>query len=265
MTSDSPSSSSKVSLPRDLWFKLSEEDRKLIIGYNKMIHAPSSTTPKKVQTHALDIDPEPDPDPSQEAVSKNASLGATSKHQDESDPVTQFINQAMTTDINHPASDLTSVLSNAKSKTSKKVSLKANMHKQEGHILHYLSSRKSTLPGNQLVERGANGGLAGSDMRILSKTGRHISIMGTSKEGNGPWRLISTPKGEFLEKIRRIKIFYAQFIFICAVFNYNPAFPTKSANLGLTMHISLASSRDQANYHAHATILMRTSPRSNHE
>ena len=65
-----------------------------------------------------------------------------------------------------------------------------------------------------------------------------------SKEGNGPWRLISTPKSEFLEKIHRIKIFYAQFIFICAVFNYNPAFPTKSANLGLTMHISLASSRD---------------------
>ena len=86
-----------------------------------------------------------------------------------------------------------------------------------------------------------------------------------SKEGNGPWRLISTPKSEFLEKIRRIKIFYAQFIFICAVFNYNPAFPTKSANLGLTMHISLASSRDRADYHAHATILMRTSPRSNHE
>ena len=84
----------------------------------------------------------------------------------------------MTTDINHPASDLTSVLSNAKSKTSKKVSLKANMHKQEGHILRYLSSRKSTLPGNQLVDRGANGGLAGSDMRILSKTGCRISIMG---------------------------------------------------------------------------------------
>ena len=87
----------------------------------------------------------------------------------------------------------------------------------------------------------------------------------SSKEGNGPWRLISTPKSEFLEKIHRIKIFYAQFIFICAVFNYNPAFPTKSANLGRTMHISLASSRDRADYHAHATILMRTSPRSNHE
>ena len=87
----------------------------------------------------------------------------------------------------------------------------------------------------------------------------------TSKGGNGPWRLISTPKSEFLEKIRRIKFFYAQFIFICAVFNYNPAFQPKSANLGLTMHISLASSRDRADYHAHATISMRTSPRSNHE
>ena len=94
---------------------------------------------------------------------------------------------------------------------------------------------------------------------------REEELYSSSKEGNGPRRLISTPKSEFLEKIRRIKIFYAQFIFICAVFNYNPAFPTKSANLGLTMHISLASSRDRADYHAHATILMRTSPRSNHE
>ena len=177
VTSESPSSSSKVSLSRDLWFKLSEEDRKLIIEYNKMIQAPSSTTPRKVQTHALDIDPEPDPDPNQVA-SDDDSPGAVPEHPDDSDPVTQFINQAMTTDINHPATDLTSVLSNAKSKTSKKVTFKANMHKQEGHILHYLSSRKSTLPGNQLVDRGANGGLAGSDMRILSKTGRHITIVG---------------------------------------------------------------------------------------
>ena len=176
-TSESPSSSSKVSLPRDLWFKLSEEDRKLIIEYNKMIQAPTSTTPRKVQTHALDIDPEPDPDPNQVA-SDDDSPGVVPEHPDDSDPVTQFINQAMTTDINHPATDLTSVLSNAKSKTSKKVTFKANMHKQAGHVPGYLFSRKSTLPGNQLIDRGANGGLAGSDMRILSKTGRHITIVG---------------------------------------------------------------------------------------
>ena len=176
-TSESPSSSSKVSLPRDLWFKLSEEDRKLIIEYNKMIQAPSSTTPRTVQTHALDIDPEPDPDPNQ-VVSDDNSPGVVTEHSDDSDPVTQFINQAMTTDINHPATDLTSVLSNAKSKTSKKVTFKANMHKQAGHVPRYLFSRKSTLPGNQLIDRGANGGLAGSDMRILSKTGRHITIVG---------------------------------------------------------------------------------------
>ena len=106
VTSESPSSLSKVSLPRDLWFKLSEEDRKLIIEYNKMIQAPSSTTPRKVQTHALDIDPEPDPDPNQVASDDN-SPGAVPEHPDDSDPVTQFINQAMTTDINHPATDLT--------------------------------------------------------------------------------------------------------------------------------------------------------------
>ena len=138
-----------------------------------MIHAPSSTTPRKVQTHALDIDPEPDP------ASDDNSPGVASEHQDDSDPVTQFINQAMTTDINHPATDLTSVLSNAKSKTSKKVTFNANMHEQEEHVPRYLYSRKSsTLPGNQLIDCGANGGLAGSDMHILSKTDRHITIVG---------------------------------------------------------------------------------------
>ena len=111
-------------------------------------------------------------------ASDDDSPGVVPEHSDDSDPVTQFINQAMTTDINHPATDLTSVLSNAKSKTSKKVTFKANMHKQAGHVPRYLFSRKSTLPGNQLIDRGANGGLAGSDMRILSKTGRHITIVG---------------------------------------------------------------------------------------
>ena len=39
-------------------------------------------------------------------------------------------------------------------------------------------SRKSTYTGNQLIDCGVNGGLAGADMRILSKTGRNITIVG---------------------------------------------------------------------------------------
>ena len=172
---DDNTASPKASLPRDLWFKLPEDARKMIVEYNKNVQA-STPSPRKVQQHSLDIDPEPDPDPGQDVFDD---LDNPTYPQDDSDPATHLIHQAMTsTDLNHPASDLSNVLSNAASKTSKKVSFKQNEHKQKVHMTQYMFSRKSTYTGNQLIDRGANGGLAGADMRILSKTGRNITIAG---------------------------------------------------------------------------------------
>ena len=178
--SEKSPTSSKISLPRDVWFKLSEEDRQIIVDFNKSVQD-SPTTPRKVQTHSLDIDPEPDPDPDATNIDDT--------HQDapeqdpfdtSSDPVTQFVHQAIaSTDINHPASDLSNILSTSTTKSSPKVKFKSSAdHKQKVHMSRYLFSRKSTFSGNQLIDRGANGGLAGSDMRILAKTGRHITIVG---------------------------------------------------------------------------------------
>ena len=172
---DDNTASPKASLPRDLWFKLPEDARKVIVEYNKNVQAPTPS-PRNVQQHSLDIDPEPDPDPGQDVFDD---LDNLTYPQDDSDPATHLIHQAMTsTDLNHPASDLSNVLSNAASKTSKKVSFKQKEHKQKIHMAQYMFSRKSTYTGNQLIDRGANGGLAGADMRILSKTGRNITTVG---------------------------------------------------------------------------------------
>ena len=125
---DDSTASTKASLPRDLWFKLPEEACKVIVEYNKNVQA-SPTSPRKVQQHSLDIDPEPDPDPGQDAPDDIVHDESTYL-QDDSDPATHLIYQAMTsTDLNHPASDLSNVLSNAASKRSKKVSFKQNEHK----------------------------------------------------------------------------------------------------------------------------------------
>ena len=62
-TKDS-SSLPKISLPRDLWKKFTNNSRQVIIAYNKKsTQNASTTTAWKEQTHTLDIDPEPDPDP----------------------------------------------------------------------------------------------------------------------------------------------------------------------------------------------------------
>ena len=44
------------------------------------------------------------------------------------------------------------------------------------HIYHV--SKHSSSHYRSLIDRGANGGLAGSDMRILERTGRTVSVTG---------------------------------------------------------------------------------------
>ena len=50
----------------------------------------------------------------------------------------------------------------------------------------YIFSNNAITPNNQLVDRGSNGGLAGSDMRVIYKTHRKINISGIDNhEVNG--------------------------------------------------------------------------------
>ena len=44
------------------------------------------------------------------------------------------------------------------------------------HIYHV--SKHSSSHYGSLIDRGANGGLAGSDVRILERTGRTVSVTG---------------------------------------------------------------------------------------
>ena len=50
----------------------------------------------------------------------------------------------------------------------------------KGNVNHtYRFAHKQSCPSQcQLVDRGANGGIAGSDMRILLKTGRKLNVVG---------------------------------------------------------------------------------------
>ena len=59
--SKKPSATLKISPPRDVWFKLSEEDCQIIVDFNRSFQD-SPVSAHTVQAHSLDTNPEPDPD-----------------------------------------------------------------------------------------------------------------------------------------------------------------------------------------------------------
>ena len=68
--------------------------------------------------------------------------------------------------INHPSSDIDQVLSVNRANTR---ALKT---------FYIFTKAKTNLSLHQPIDRGANGGLASSDMRVLNHTGHKINIVG---------------------------------------------------------------------------------------
>ena len=88
-----------------------------------------------------------------------------------SDPLLAMVHQSIHTS-NDDASDITKVLS---AKRSRQIQV----------CKHYIFQHANHT-NNQLVDRGANGGLAGSDMRVIYKTHHKINISGIDNhEVNG--------------------------------------------------------------------------------
>ena len=77
-----------------------------------------------------------------------------------------MIHETMNGPVNQPPSDIDQVLTVNRAETR---TLK----------MSYIFTMAKTNPSlHQLIDRGANGGLAGSDMRVLNHTGHMINIVG---------------------------------------------------------------------------------------
>ena len=152
-TKKSSSLRPKISLPRDLWSKLNDNSRQVIIAYNKSTQNPSSTTACMEQTHTLDIDPEPDPDPGRAWID-DMIQDDSQDHQDNFfDLITRLVPQVVTNiDVNHPTSDLANLVSNIKATSIPNDCLENNNCKQKVEISRHLLSRMSIFSGdNQLT------------------------------------------------------------------------------------------------------------------
>ena len=77
-----------------------------------------------------------------------------------------MVHETINSPVNHTSSDIDQVLSINRAKTR---TLKTS---------YIFTKAKTNLSYHQLIDRGANGGLAGSDIRVLHHTGHKINIIG---------------------------------------------------------------------------------------
>ena len=173
----STSSTQKIFLPKPIWEKLSKDQQQMIIDHNRSLPKSGSSS---ISTPNKSPSPLPHkPTPQQTAKSQQvhthqsdeSTADTTKIETTPSDPLLAMVHQSIHTS-DDDASDITKVLS---AKRSRQIQV----------CKHYIFQHANHT-NNQLVDRGANGGLAGSDMRVIYKTHRKINISGIENhEVNG--------------------------------------------------------------------------------
>ena len=159
----------KIFLPKPIWEKLSKDQQQMIIDHNRSL-------PKSGSTHLSIPNKSPSPLPHKPTPQQTAKSQQVHTHQSDegttdttktettpSDPLLAMVHQSIHTS-DDDASDISNVLS---VKRSRQIQVcQRYLFQHANHTNH------------QLVDRGANGGLAGSDMRVIHKTHCKINIQG---------------------------------------------------------------------------------------
>ena len=165
----STSNTQKIFLPKPIWEKLSKDQQQMIIDHNRSLPKSGSSslsTPNKSPS-PLPHKPTPQQTVKSQQVhthqSDQSTADTTKVETTPSDPLLAMVHQSIHTSADD-ASDITKVLS---PKRSRQIQV----------CKHYIFQHANHT-NNQLVDRGANGGLAGSDMRVIYKTHRKINISG---------------------------------------------------------------------------------------
>ena len=159
----------KIFLPKPIWEKLSKDQQQMIIDHNRSL-------PKSGSTHLSTPNKSPSPLPHKPTPQQTAKSQQVHTHQSDegttdttktettpSDPLLAMVHQSIHTS-DDDASDISYVLSVKRSR--------------QIQICQRYLFQHANHTNQQLVDRGANGGLAGSDMRVIHKTHRKINIQG---------------------------------------------------------------------------------------
>ena len=158
-----------IFLPKPIWEKLSKDQQQMIIDHNRSL-------PKRGSTHLSTPNKSPSPLPHKPTPQQTAKSQQVHTHQSDegttdttktettpSDPLLAMVHQSIHTS-DDDASDISNVLSVKRSR--------------QIQVCQRYLFQHANHTNQQLVDCGANGGLAGSDMRVIHKTHRKINIQG---------------------------------------------------------------------------------------
>ena len=159
----------KIFLPKPTWEKLSKDQQQMIIDHNRSL-------PKSGSTHLSTPNKSPSPLPHKPTPQQTAKSQQVHTHQSDegttdttktettpSDPLLAMVHQSIHTS-DDDASDISNVLSVKRSR--------------QIQVCQRYLFQHANHTNQQLVDRGANGGLAGSDMRVIHKTHCKINTQG---------------------------------------------------------------------------------------
>ena len=165
----STSNTQKIFLPKPIWEKLSKDQQQMIIDHNRSLPKSGSSSLSTPNKSPSPLPHKPTPQQTAKSQQENthqsdeSTADTTKVETTPSDPLLAMVHQSIHTS-DDDASDITKVLS---AKRSRQIQVcKRYLFQHANHT------------NNQLVDRGANGGLAGSDMQVIYKTHRKINISG---------------------------------------------------------------------------------------
>ena len=165
----STSNTQKIFLPKPIWEKLSKDQQQMIIDHNR-------SWPKSGSPHLSTPNKSPSPLPHKPTPQQTAKSQQVHTHQSDesttdtiktettpSDPLLAMVHRSINTS-DDDAADISNVLSVKRSR--------------QIQVCQRYLFQHANHTNQQLVDCGANGGLAGSDMRVIHKTHRKITIQG---------------------------------------------------------------------------------------
>ena len=191
----STSNTQRIFLPKPIWEKLSKDQQQMIIDHNRSL-------PKSGSTHLSTPNTSPSPLPHKPTPQQTAKSQQVHTHQSDegttdttktettpSDPLLAMVHQSINNSADD-ASDISNVLS---AKRSSQV-----------QVCQCYPFQHANHTNEQLVDHGANGGLAGSDMRGIHRTYRKIKIQDidnhevTGLDVVTAATLLNTPQGKVI-------------------------------------------------------------------
>ena len=165
----STSNTQKIFLPKPIWERPSKDQQQMIIDHNRSLPksgSPHLSTPNKSPS-LLPHKPTPQQTAKSQQVHTHQSDESTTDtiktETTPSDPLLAMVHQSINTS-DDAASDISHVLS---------VKRSAQIQACQCYLFQHANHTNQ-----QLVDHGANGGLAGSDMRVIHRTYRKINIQG---------------------------------------------------------------------------------------